>query len=1265
MKKLHLLAWLLLVCLFAIAQSTSIPYQAVARDSFGTPLPNQTISLRISIREGSSTGTVLYKETHTATTSSLGLFTIYIGTGTPVTGTYAAIVWGGSDKYLQVEADPAGGTSYVDLGTSELNSVPFALYAKSAGSVSGVADNQVPYGSSGTLASDANFTRQGADGNTFISTVKGGNYYGLTLGDSSVFNVGGDSLFIPSAALKFGGTDNQYATEIGVGNGFGLRQMGFMHLSNSHGGYAGISLIEAPGYDPVLMAGATRTGLSSSTGSDLHLQHNLSAITWRHGNNNTHGIAADSLSLKIYSSLDSSKYYWTWPNTEGTSGQALVTDGAGNLSWANGGAAISEPVNRVLYSGSGGVTSDANFTRQGTDGNTNIKVVKGGNYYGLSLGDSSYINFGGGNTLTPSANLYYGDTLGTYAMNMGVGKLPGYGMNQWGFLNLANNATNNHAFVNFLENGGKPILVAGTNHGGPLQQIGSNLQLQDNLSALTWRHNSSNIHGVVADSTSLRIFSSLDSVTRTWTWPNVDGSSGQALVTNGAGNLSWSNAGTTIAEPANRIIYTNSGGVTSDANFTRNGNGGNTLIKAVNSNGNFALNLGDSTLVDFGNVEINMPAASLSYGDSVGDMTMNIGVGKLGSFGINQYGFLNLAKNNGDFAYVDFLASPSGVPMIAAGARRTGVMGANGALLQLQPTESALMWYSQGQKHIHGIKADSTSLKIYSSDSTYYWTWPNTEGTSGQGLVTDGAGHLSWGTGAVGATGPTGATGVAGATGPTGPTGATGVTGATGLTGATGADGAANAWGVTGRASTDSTVNFLGTTDAKPLVIKTNNTERMRLSSNGYVGVGTTSPATNFQVGNLLYVNTTLGIIGININPGASTHKLDIHATGTAVYTAFGDLVGTGPLLYYGSNGTNPYINSRNNQGLEFYTNNTSRMRILNTGEVAIGATSVVSGTIFRVGGTANIDNSLSIGQTLFPTARLHLPSGTATASTAPLKFSSGTNLTTAEAGAVEYNGTQLFFSPANADRNILLQNSTSTAFTSGSIPFATTNGYLTESNSNFYWDATNNRMGIGTSNPIVPLHIQSSTSNTYTYPNGAYNQMMVKVQNNTGIANQYAGTTYQVSTDAGVNNAIATIGVVQPTAGSSAGDLTLFTRLSDGNITEKMRILANGNVGIGTSSPTKKLEVNGDISLNTAGNGIYIKEGTNATMGTATLSGGTVTISTTKVTANSRIFITLQDCSSCGVQYISARTAGTSFTVSSNNGSDASTITWLIVEPN
>jgi hypothetical protein len=90
------------------------------------------------------------------------------------------------------------------------------------------------------------------------------------------------------------------------------------------------------------------------------------------------------------------------------------------------------------------------------------------------------------------------------------------------------------------------------------------------------------------------------------------------------------------------------------------------------------------------------------------------------------------------------------------------------------------------------------------------------------------------------------------------------------------------------------------------------------------------------------------------------------------------------------------------------------------------------------------------------------------------------------------------------------------------------------------------------------------------------------------------------------------------------------------------------------------------DIKAAVLGKGFYVKEGTNATMGVATLSAGSVVVSTTKVTANSRIFLTTQGGTLTNVSdhYISARTAGTSFTITSLNILDASTVGWLIVEP-
>lgn len=89
------------------------------------------------------------------------------------------------------------------------------------------------------------------------------------------------------------------------------------------------------------------------------------------------------------------------------------------------------------------------------------------------------------------------------------------------------------------------------------------------------------------------------------------------------------------------------------------------------------------------------------------------------------------------------------------------------------------------------------------------------------------------------------------------------------------------------------------------------------------------------------------------------------------------------------------------------------------------------------------------------------------------------------------------------------------------------------------------------------------------------------------------------------------------------------------------------------------------DFKLDVVGTGHYVKEGTNATMGSATLVGGTVTVNTTKVTANSRIYLTNNaNGGTVGAVYVSARTAGTSFTITSTSGTDTSTVAWLIVEP-
>ena len=101
---------------------------------------------------------------------------------------------------------------------------------------------------------------------------------------------------------------------------------------------------------------------------------------------------------------------------------------------------------------------------------------------------------------------------------------------------------------------------------------------------------------------------------------------------------------------------------------------------------------------------------------------------------------------------------------------------------------------------------------------------------------------------------------------------------------------------------------------------------------------------------------------------------------------------------------------------------------------------------------------------------------------------------------------------------------------------------------------------------------------------------------------------------------------------------------------------------GTTTDNGSDAVQVVGDLNLTTAGNKIKIATGSNASVNSGTFSGGTATVSNTAVTASSKIWIQYTSCSSCGTTYISAKVAGTSFTVTSSNGSDASTFDYWII---
>ncbi len=106
-------------------------YQAVIRNSSNALVTSKEIGMRVSILQGTTTGQEVYKEIYNPNpqTNANGLVSIEIGGGIPITGTFPGINWANGPYFIKTETDPTGGTNYTISGTSQLLSVPYALYA--------------------------------------------------------------------------------------------------------------------------------------------------------------------------------------------------------------------------------------------------------------------------------------------------------------------------------------------------------------------------------------------------------------------------------------------------------------------------------------------------------------------------------------------------------------------------------------------------------------------------------------------------------------------------------------------------------------------------------------------------------------------------------------------------------------------------------------------------------------------------------------------------------------------------------------------------------------------------------------------------------------------------------------------------------------------------------------------------------------------------------------------------------------------------------
>ena len=163
MKKLTTILTAVLLSATIWAQSPQkMSYQAVIRNAGNNLVTSTAVGMQISILQSSASGTAVYTETQTPVTNANGLISIEIGAGTVLSGDFTTIDWANGPYFIKTETDPTGGNSYTITGISQLLSVPYALYAKTAGEVS-LTDAQIL-----TLKGD-----QGIQGETGSTGAKG------------------------------------------------------------------------------------------------------------------------------------------------------------------------------------------------------------------------------------------------------------------------------------------------------------------------------------------------------------------------------------------------------------------------------------------------------------------------------------------------------------------------------------------------------------------------------------------------------------------------------------------------------------------------------------------------------------------------------------------------------------------------------------------------------------------------------------------------------------------------------------------------------------------------------------------------------------------------------------------------------------------------------------------------------------------------------------------------------------------------------------
>lgn len=365
MKKITPLILMMLCGLFGFSQSFN--YQAVVRDASGDPVSNQSIGVQVQILEGAAPNTLVYTETHTITSTAQGVISLQIGTGT-TSDTFITIDWSQQNQWIGIAVDITGGTTYVSMGTSKLQQVPYALYAANSGDKSFETTNNVTSNASGTIGTDdfvfGSSQLNDIENNTsdnvrmYFDKSKGAFRLGSAVasdgftGDWNEGNVGDFSVVMGRASLAQGTAATAFGTYNNAG-GENAFTAGFQNLASRP------STIALGARNSV--SGFYAVGIGRGTQSTTYGQHTIGLFSEFVNGSDAAYVATDPLfiigngiddsnrtnalvmrkngnttlngSLTIDGDNAGAGTSYTFPAQDGTANQIMSTDGAGNVSW--------------------------------------------------------------------------------------------------------------------------------------------------------------------------------------------------------------------------------------------------------------------------------------------------------------------------------------------------------------------------------------------------------------------------------------------------------------------------------------------------------------------------------------------------------------------------------------------------------------------------------------------------------------------------------------------------------------------------------------------------------------------------------------------------------------------------------------------------------------------------------------------------------------------------------------------------------------------